>query len=88
MHFDDRQIGGVQRVEDRHRGVGQRAGVQDDAVSRLARLVNPVDELALVVGLAEIDRQIERRSPRQATLLEIGQGVVAIGRRLAHSEQI
>ncbi len=88
MHLDDRQIGGVQRVEDRHRGMGQRAGVDDDAVGRLARLMDPIDELAFVVGLAEIDRQIERRGARQAALLDIGQRIIAIGRRLAHPKQV
>ena len=59
MHLDDRQIGGVQGIEDRDRGVGQRAGIQNDAVGRLARLMDPIDELTLMVGLAELDRQVE-----------------------------
>ena len=52
-----------------------------DLIRSLAKLLDET-------GLAEIDRQIERFGARQAALLDIGQGVVAIGRRLAHSEQI
>ena len=88
MHLDDRHVGGLERVVDGDRGMGQRAGVEDDAVGRLARLLDPVDELAFVVGLAEIDRQVERLRARQAALLDIGQRVIAIGRRLAHAEQV
>jgi hypothetical protein len=50
--------------------------------------MDPIDELAFVIGLTEIDRQIKRGGARQATLLDIGQGIVAIGRRLADSEQV
>src|SRR5439155_8767736 len=81
VHLDDRQLGGVERVEDRDRGVGEGTGVQDDPVGLLARLVDPVDKLALVVGLAEVDLEIERGGAREAALLDIGQRVVAVGRR-------
>src|ERR1051326_561934 len=49
MNLDDRQIGGVERVEDRDGGMRQGAGIDDDAVGGLARLVDPVDQHALVV---------------------------------------
>ena len=68
MHLDDRQVGGIERVEDRDRRMGESAGVEDDAVGGLARLVDPIDQLALVVGLAEIDRQVERRGAGLAAL--------------------
>ena len=66
VQLDHRQLGGVQGVEDRDRGVGVGAGVDDDAVRLLARLLDPVDELAFGVGLAEIDRQAQglARAPR------------------------
>jgi len=38
-------------------GIG--AGVEDDAVGRLPRLLNPVDELALVIRLAKIEGEAE-----------------------------
>ena len=88
MHLDDREIGRVQRVENRDRGMCQRAGVDDDALGCLTRLMNPIDKLAFVVGLTEIDRQIERRSARETTLLDIGQCIIAISCRLADSEQV
>src|SRR5581483_11404190 len=88
MHFDDRQVGGVERVEHGDRGVGQRAGVEDDAVRGVARLVNPVDELAFVIGLAALDRQVERAGAGEAALLDIGERVVSVGCWLGHPEQV
>jgi hypothetical protein len=66
----------------------QRAGVEDDAIGRFTRFMNPIDKLAFVVGLTEIDRQIERRGARETTLLDIGQCIIAISCRLADSEQV
>ena len=53
VHLDHRRVEGLQRVEDRHRGMREGAGVDDDARRRPARLVDPVDELVLAVALAE-----------------------------------
>ncbi len=43
-----------ERVENGNRGMRVGAGVQDDAAGPLPRLLDPVDELALGVGLAEV----------------------------------
>ena len=32
----------------------------DDAIRRLARLMDPIDELAFVIGLTELDRKVKR----------------------------
>ena len=68
--------------------MGQRTGIDNDAVGRLARLLDPIDQLAFMVGLAELDRQVESLAPREAALFEIGQRIITISRRLAHAEQI
>src|SRR6185312_17479546 len=88
MHLDNRQVGGLERVVHRDRGVRQSAGVENDPIRSLARLLDPVDELALVIGLAEIDGEVERRGPRDAALLDIGQRIVAVSRRFPHAEQV
>src|SRR6185369_7665612 len=88
MHLDDRQVGREECIEHRYRGVGQRTGVEDDAVGGFARLLYPVDELTFVVGLPKLDLQVEGRRSGEAPLLDIGQGVVAVNRRITHSEQI
>src|SRR6185312_14688144 len=70
MHLDDRQGGGGERVEDGYGGVGIGAGVEDDAVGALPRLLDPVDELALVVRLAEIDRKTDAGGTVEAGILD------------------
>src|SRR5262245_43711129 len=81
MDLDDGQIARDQGVEERHRGGRIPGGVDDDAVARLARLVDPVDELPLVVGLAEIDRQPELARLLDERLLDLGEGLRAVDRR-------
>src|SRR5689334_7973128 len=57
MYLDHRQLRRLERVEDSDRSVCVGAGVEDNAVGILTSLLDPVDQLAFVVGLAEIDRQ-------------------------------
>jgi hypothetical protein len=68
--------------------MGQRAGVQNDAVGRFTRLLDPVDQLAFVIGLAKINLQVEGGRAREAARFDIGQGVMAVYRRLANPEQV
>jgi hypothetical protein len=50
------------RVVQREAGVGQRAGVEQHRLHPLGlRLVQPVAQVALVVRLAHVDREPERR---------------------------
>src|SRR4051812_19105909 len=51
MNFDDRRVEQLERVTDRVAVVGPRAGIDDDTVGPIERLVDPVDELALVIRL-------------------------------------
>src|ERR1700752_3766219 len=86
--LDDRQPGGGERVEQRDRGMGQRTRVQNDAVGRFARLLDPVDQLPFMIGLPEIDLEAECSGPGGAALLDIAERVLPVYRRLADPEQI
>jgi hypothetical protein len=66
--------------------MGQRAGVEHDAVRRFPGLLDPVDQLAFVIGLTEFDLQIEGGAADQAPRFDIGQGVTAVNRRIAHPQ--
>ena len=57
MHFDDRRVDRADRIVERDRGMRVGAGVQNHA-GRIGRLVQPVDQVALVVRLAEHDLKV------------------------------
>ena len=58
VHLDHRAVEGVKRIKDRDGGVGIGTGVDDDPGVGCARLVDPVDQLALVIGLLHPDGDI------------------------------
>src|SRR5712675_141259 len=68
--------------------MGQRPGIQNDPLGRFARLLDPVDELAFMIGLPKFDLEVERSSPCEAALLNIRQRVMSVNRWIAHPEQI
>ena len=57
VHFDDRHCGRDDGVENCQRGMGEGAGIDDDAGRLSACLLQPVDDVAFVVGLPERDRK-------------------------------
>ena len=59
VHLDGWQTSCGNAVSQRHRGVGEAAGIDDDPVETVARLVQPVDELAFLIGLAALDCRSE-----------------------------
>src|SRR5690348_6141052 len=69
-------------------GVGIGAGVDDDARCLLRRFLDPADQLALMVGLAEIDRQAQRLGALVAGLLDIAQRAAAVDRRLPAAQHV
>src|SRR5690606_40999691 len=85
MYLDHGQLGGAQRVQDGDRGVRVGARVDDDSVGGLARLLDPVDELTLVIRLPELDGETEGGGMLQARLLDVSEGLPPIGCRLAHA---
>ena len=52
------------------------------------RLVDPVDQLALVVGLAEVDRKAQPFAGVAAGVLDVVEAAAAVDRRLALAEQV
>ena len=67
VQLDQQHAGALDRVVQRDRGVGVGAGVEDDAGERArgvraAGLVDPVDELALVVRLPEVEDEAVLRA--------------------------
>src|SRR5262249_9967826 len=77
------------RVADRDRGMRVGAGIDDDACRLLrASLVNRVHDLALVVRLAEFDRELVARGRLATKLLHIRERGAPIGLGLARAEQI
>ena len=63
MHLHHRRGEELERIADRPRVVRPRAGVRDDSVRPLERLVAPVDVLALVVRLPAARRALRARAP-------------------------
>ena len=75
-------------VVDGDRGVGIGTGIDDDSGALAARLLNPVDQLAFVVGLPENDFQTVRFGALFDRILDIGKRLPAIDFRLAAANQI
>ena len=88
MHLNHRQTHGTDRIVDGDGGVRVRARIDDDTAGRGHRLLDPVDQRALLVGLAEIDRQAEAFACHRAIALDIGQALGTIDARLARAEQV
>lgn len=88
MHFDHRQFSGAQGVAQGNRGVGPGARVDHHCRATAARLVNPVDGNAFVVGLAKFDFKPERGSAALAQGVDVREGFVAIGSRFAGAEHV
>ena len=59
MNFDGGQGDGLERVKDGYGRVGIGGWIDDDAVELAESLLNPIDENAFVVGLADIDSEAE-----------------------------
>ena len=55
MHLDGRDGNGLEGVEDRHARMRVGSRVDDDAVDLAVGLLDLVDDVALVVGLEDLD---------------------------------
>src|SRR6056297_781541 len=87
MHLDNRPVKGAERVENGNGGMRVGCGVDHDSDGLLARFLYPVDKLALVVALAEVER-VALWQRRAAASLDIGKRVGAIDLWLALAEQV
>ena len=67
-------------VAEGDRGVGERAGVEHDRQSRVRRLVQPAQQLALVIGLAHLDVQTQLAPPPTHSAVEFRVAGTAVDR--------
>ena len=79
---------GADRVVDGDRGVGVGPGIDDDARGLVAGLVDPVDQIAFMVGLAEIDGKPELFAGGPAVIFDVGERLAAIDPRLALAQRV
>src|SRR3546814_9757606 len=71
MHLDHRRRDRLDRVVERDRAMRVGAGIDDHRLGAPGLgLVEPVDEMALVVRLPHVDRAIERRSEEHTSELQ------------------
>src|SRR5581483_1302879 len=89
VHLDHRHVGGDQRVVNGDRRVRIAAAIDDEA-GRLLRagFVDPIDQLAFAVGLAEFDGQAVLLRGFPAERLDVLQRGAAVFLRLPVAEQI
>ena len=59
VDFDHRLAGGADGIVKGDRGVAVSPWINDDSALRAGRFLDPVDEHAFLVALAEIDREAE-----------------------------
>ena len=88
VHLHDDALKRLDGVDDGDRGEGIGGRIDDDGVRASARLLDQVDQLALVVRLVKGQRQRKPRGGLLAALLDLRQRGRAIDMRLAHAEQI
>ena len=88
VDLDHRPVEGLERVKDGDGGMGEGGRIDDDARGGVPRLVDPVDQLALVVGLPEVDDQPVRGGGRDAQCLDVGEGGGAVDLRLSLAEEV
>jgi hypothetical protein len=89
MDLDHRHADRRDRVAQRDRRVGVAAGVEQYGLgARLARFVEPVDEVALVIGLADVERDAQFVRPRGEGGGDVVERVAAIDFWLAQPKQV
>jgi len=86
VHLDERGDQGSARVAHGDRRVCPGAGVEHDRGGRVGGLVQPPEQLALVVGLAHLDREAELVACLDAQRGQLGVGRAAVDHRLAAAE--
>lgn len=88
VDFDDRHVGGLDRVHNGDRGMRIGARVQDDPLRGGAGLLDPVDQIALVVGLPQLDFEAKTSGDGAGPGLDVAKRRRAIDRRLPQAEQV
>ena len=91
MNLDRRDPASFDRIAERERVVGERAGVDHDRINALsARAVHPADQVALVIGLSpsHVVTGRRRRLPYLLHDLLEGRGSVGLGRPSPQRTQV
>jgi hypothetical protein len=88
VDLDRGQPDDVERVGDRAAVVGPGPGVDQDAVGEVARPVQVIDELALVVGLEEERFEARLVCPALDLVFELRQRVAAVEGGVAALEDV
>ena len=88
MDFDGGQGDSLKRIENGDGCVGIGGWIDDDAVEFAQCLLNPIDENALVVGLADIDGETEFRRGVLDESDERGVVLLAVDIRFADAKHV
>ena len=88
VQLDHRDLDGADGIMKRDGRVGIGTGVDGDAGSGVAGFVNPVDQIAFVVRLAEIDGKTQLLAFSLAQHFDIGERLAAIDTGLALAEGV
>ena len=88
VHFDDGPAEHLERIEDRYRREAVAGGVDHNARARADRLVDPVDQDPLGIGLPELEREAELPGPLATHRLDLGKRRGAVNMGLAGAEQV
>lgn len=86
VQFDHRDLDGANGVVQGDRRMGIGTGVDGDAGGGVAGFMNSVDQIAFMVGLAEIDGKTQLLAFGLAERLDIGKRLAAIDTGLAFAE--
>ena len=89
VHLDEGDGDTRKGVAQRHAGMGERRRVDDDANRSIgARLLNAVDQLALVIALTTVDMHAQLTAETHQSGVDVGQRGDTLDVRLTGSEQI
>src|SRR5919112_1923936 len=88
VHLDDRELAGVQGVENGNRRVREGSRIDNDPNRLLTGLMDPIDDLILGIALMKLDLQTEFLRNPSAIGLDIGEGFISVDRRLALSQKV
>src|SRR5579871_4686722 len=88
MDLEDGAGTGVQGVEDRDRGVGECARIDEDRARRVASFMDPVDDLVFPVALMKTELQPKLGGERSAIGLDVPERLMSVETRFALPEQV
>ena len=78
MDFDGGYSHRTDGVAEGDAGVGVGGGINDDSVEIVLGLLNPINQFAFRIGLAEVHRRAERVGPAADARLDVGESRLAV----------